>query len=187
MARGRPSKKTHIVSAACELFTRQGYQGTSIDQVVNAAAVSKPTVYSNFPTKLVLWEQVLESLSVSAEQKLSETFVVCQQSESKHALTAWLTLWNTWVSKSEWLAVYRIFIGEQHKMSASSMELFVQFEARLENVLLCWKDFYQVSDEVYQLLDAVTRRSLLLPALLKQPAISQADLLSELQPIIGRH
>ncbi|RBO83842.1 TetR/AcrR family transcriptional regulator [Marinomonas aquiplantarum] len=187
MARGRPSKKAHIVSAACELFTIQGYQGTSIDQVVNAAAVSKPTVYSNFPTKLVLWEQVLESLSEAAEQSLSASFETYQQSVSQEPLAAWLTLWQTWVSKPEWLAVYRIFIGEQHKMSASSMALFAQFEGRLENILQRWKDLYQVSDDTYRLLDAVTRRSLLLPALLKQPAISQADLLSELEPIIGRH
>ncbi|KZN13706.1 TetR/AcrR family transcriptional regulator [Marinomonas sp. TW1] len=187
MARGRPSKKHHIVSAACELFTIQGYQGTSIDQVVNAAAVSKPTVYSNFPTKLVLWEQVLESVSEAAEQSLSATFDACQQSASQEALTAWLNLWNTWVSKPERLAVYRIFIGEQHKMSATSMALFAQFEGQLEIILVRWKDVYQVPDDIYRLLDAVTRRSLLLPALLKQPAISKAELLSELQPIIGNH
>ena len=72
MARGRPSKRQHIIDTAQSLFAELGYQGTSIDLVVQTAAVSKPTVYSNFPTKQVLWASVLEQVSEHSREALQE-------------------------------------------------------------------------------------------------------------------
>lgn len=40
-----------ILDAAFELFYAQGYQGTTVDQVIAKSGISKPTVYSYFPTK----------------------------------------------------------------------------------------------------------------------------------------
>lgn len=51
-------KRRAVVQAATALFLRQGYPGTSMDQIAAAAAVSKPTVYKFFPDK----EQLLTSI-----------------------------------------------------------------------------------------------------------------------------
>ncbi|MEM7562893.1 MAG: TetR/AcrR family transcriptional regulator [Pseudomonadota bacterium] len=40
------SKKDHIVATALPLFLENGFKGTSIDLVVKASEVSKPTVYN---------------------------------------------------------------------------------------------------------------------------------------------
>ncbi len=48
------SKKDHIVTTALPLFLENGFKGTSIDMVVKASAVSKPTVYNHFPDKSAL-------------------------------------------------------------------------------------------------------------------------------------
>ena len=53
------SKKNHIVATALPLFLEQGFKGTSIDMVVRASGVSKPTVYNHFPDKAALMEAVL--------------------------------------------------------------------------------------------------------------------------------
>jgi AcrR family transcriptional regulator len=50
-ARPKSDARERIVNAACELFFKQGYHSTSVDQVIAAAGVSKPTVYHYFPTK----------------------------------------------------------------------------------------------------------------------------------------
>ncbi len=50
-ARPKSDARERIVNAACELFYKQGYHSTSVDQVIAAAGVSKPTVYNYFPTK----------------------------------------------------------------------------------------------------------------------------------------
>lgn len=49
--RGSTNSKERIVKAAGELFYEQGYQSTTIDQVIERSGVSRPTVYSHFTTK----------------------------------------------------------------------------------------------------------------------------------------
>lgn len=181
MARGRPSKKGEIVSAAAELFTKKGYQGTSIDQVVITAAVSKPTVYSNFPTKLVLWESVLEAIIEQASAEMAQALVaqqnhVSSSRELNSVITGWIALWKVWSSRLERLAVYRILLGEQHKMAATTVSLFAQFEAVLERVLLAWLEIHQVSSEYFFALKAISKEALLTPTLLHQNALSDDDL-----------
>ena len=109
MARGRPSKKAHIIETALTLFSRLGYQGTSIDQVVVAAEVSKPTVYSNFSSKQILWHQALERMLETAKQDLSNL-----DNQNKAPIEQWLNLWQLWLADKNRLAVYRSILGESH-------------------------------------------------------------------------
>jgi AcrR family transcriptional regulator len=52
MTKNRASKsKEKIVEAASDLFYRQGYQATVVNQIVEQAGVSKPTFYAHFPSK----------------------------------------------------------------------------------------------------------------------------------------
>lgn len=61
---GRPKdmeKRAAILAAAIDLFTRQGFEGTSMDAVAAAAGVSKLTVYSHFGDKDNLFREVVRS------------------------------------------------------------------------------------------------------------------------------
>lgn len=49
--RGFTDAKERIIEAASDLFFKQGYQATTIDQVIDLSGVSRPTVYSHFSTK----------------------------------------------------------------------------------------------------------------------------------------
>jgi TetR/AcrR family transcriptional repressor of mexJK operon len=56
---GRSARKRRaIVEAATELFLRNGYPGTSMDEIAALAAVSKQTVYKNFADKEQLFAAV---------------------------------------------------------------------------------------------------------------------------------
>lgn len=180
MARGRPSKKAHIVNVAGGLFTQQGYQSTSIDQVVQAAAVSKPTVYSNFPTKLVLWENVLTQLTDQAQLAMPLHLKTLQKSAGVTLIPGWIKLWETWVNQAEHLAVYRILLGEQHKMQASTFALFAEFEAVLEKVLLAWIEPFSVSPMTFFALKAVSREALLTPSLMHLTKMDKTALAAQL-------
>ncbi|TYL48333.1 TetR/AcrR family transcriptional regulator [Marinomonas sp. IMCC 4694] len=184
MARGRPSKKAHIVTAAKGLFTQQGYQSTSIDQVVITAAVSKPTVYSNFPTKLVLWENVLTALTEQAESDMQTCLMGVRKEKDTSLITGWVRLWETWVGKPERLAVYRILLGEQHKMQPSTFSLFAEFESVLETVLLEWIDAFSVSSMNFFALKAVSREALLMPTLMNQSMMNKTDLVHQLDSLL---
>ncbi len=184
MARGRPSKKAHIVEVACELFTKQGYQSTSIDQVVLAAAVSKPTVYSNFPTKLVLWETALFSLTERAQEEMDIALLKLNSAKELSFITGWIALWSVWVGKAERLASYRILLGEQHKMAPSTFALFVEFEAVLESALSEWMTEFPVSPMIFFALKAVSKEALLMPALMNQAMIEENNLAQQLTDLM---
>ncbi len=48
----KPTKaRDKIIAAASELFYKQGYQATVVNQIIEASGVSKPTFYTHFPSK----------------------------------------------------------------------------------------------------------------------------------------
>lgn len=47
----RTSAREKILVAATSLFYEQGYQGTTVDHVVERSGVSRPTLYTHFATK----------------------------------------------------------------------------------------------------------------------------------------
>jgi TetR/AcrR family transcriptional repressor of mexJK operon len=55
-------KRAAITEAATELFLRDGYRGTSMDDIASAAGVSKQTVYKQFTEKEQLFCHVVEAL-----------------------------------------------------------------------------------------------------------------------------
>lgn len=55
-------KRRAIIESATELFLRQGYLGTSMDEIAASAAVSKQTVYKQFADKQSLFRAVVTSI-----------------------------------------------------------------------------------------------------------------------------
>jgi TetR/AcrR family transcriptional regulator, regulator of autoinduction and epiphytic fitness len=64
-------KFEQILQGAMQEFLARGYAGTSMEKVAAAAGVSKPTVYSYFKDKEVLFQVLIENL---AKRKFNSTF-----------------------------------------------------------------------------------------------------------------
>jgi TetR/AcrR family transcriptional regulator, regulator of autoinduction and epiphytic fitness len=64
-------KVEQILKGAMQEFLARGYAGTSMEKVAAAAGVSKPTVYSYFKDKEVLFQALIEDLS---EKKFNAAF-----------------------------------------------------------------------------------------------------------------
>jgi TetR/AcrR family transcriptional regulator, regulator of autoinduction and epiphytic fitness len=65
------AKVEQILQGAMQEFLARGYAGTSMEKVATAAGVSKPTVYSYFKDKEVLFQALIENL---AQKKFNSTF-----------------------------------------------------------------------------------------------------------------
>ena len=69
------STKRALLDSATTLFTDHGYAGTSLDEVVAAARVTKGALYHHFPSKLALFENVFlrvqESTTADIERAIS--------------------------------------------------------------------------------------------------------------------
>lgn len=68
--RGR--KFQQVCEGARKIFLRDGYEGASVDDISRAAGVSKATLYSYFPHKQLMFQQILENEIDRAEQQQAE-------------------------------------------------------------------------------------------------------------------
>jgi TetR/AcrR family transcriptional regulator len=60
MAKNAPSRQQRILNAALKRFAERGYAGTSIQEIVDAARVTKPTLYYYFRNKADLYRALVE-------------------------------------------------------------------------------------------------------------------------------
>lgn len=61
-------KRLQIITAAEALFSAQGVEATSMDQIAAHAEVSKRTVYNHFATKTELFAAMLEAMFAKVDQ-----------------------------------------------------------------------------------------------------------------------
>lgn len=79
---GRPSKAEQntaaerIIDAATTLFATRGFAGTSMEQVASQCGAGKDTVYRRFPSKVALFEAVVERAHRRALARLKDLPVV---------------------------------------------------------------------------------------------------------------
>ena len=64
------STKRALVEVATELFTEQGYAGTSLDEIVAGARVTKGALYHHFSGKQALFESVFENVEDDAAKAI---------------------------------------------------------------------------------------------------------------------
>ena len=65
-SRRSPGKHDAILDAATEIFLRNGFLGTSMDDVALQSAVSKQTVYQHFASKEALFVEIVTTMTDAA-------------------------------------------------------------------------------------------------------------------------
>jgi TetR/AcrR family transcriptional repressor of mexJK operon len=63
-------KRLAILDAATEVFLQKGYLATNMDEIAALAAVSKQTVYKNFPGKETLFVAIVSSVTNRASDRV---------------------------------------------------------------------------------------------------------------------
>jgi AcrR family transcriptional regulator len=66
------STKRALVDVASDLFTEQGYAGTSLDAIVAGARVTKGALYHHFSGKQALFEAVFEKVEADASKSIGK-------------------------------------------------------------------------------------------------------------------
>ena len=56
----RDQRRVQLLDAASEVFTSKGYHSAAMDDIADAAGVSKPVLYQHFPSKLDLYLALLD-------------------------------------------------------------------------------------------------------------------------------
>lgn len=68
----RAERELQILSLALELFISKGYQGTSMEDIAEAAGVSRPIVYNLFGSKDAVYLACLRDARQHLDQRLAE-------------------------------------------------------------------------------------------------------------------
>lgn len=66
-------RRAAILDSALEVFSRRGYNGASIDEIAQAAGISKALIYEHFPSKKDLHVSLLERHVQQIFIRLAET------------------------------------------------------------------------------------------------------------------
>lgn len=109
---GRPKdleKRAAILQAAKRLFTTQGFDGTSMDAIANAAGVSKLTVYSHYQDKERLFAAAVEC--VCQEQMPQEIFLADLKGPIRKQLLAIARAFFSLIMSEEAVAVHRTIVA----------------------------------------------------------------------------
>ena len=73
----RRERRAQLLDAAREVFVAQGYHAAAMDDIAEAAGVSKPVLYQHFPGKLDLYlallDQSSEALLAALDEALKST------------------------------------------------------------------------------------------------------------------
>jgi AcrR family transcriptional regulator len=83
--------RDRLISSARELFAGRGYQGTSVQEVLDNTNVSRGALYHHFPSKASLFEAVFESVEEQIAAKLVDAASGARS--GKQALQAGCAAW----------------------------------------------------------------------------------------------
>ena len=86
---GRSARKRRaILDAATAAFLRNGYLGTSMDEIAALAGVSKQTVYKHFADKERLFSEIVTATVNEASDPSTTRCATCQDSGDLEATCA---------------------------------------------------------------------------------------------------
>ncbi len=108
ITRGR--KFEQVRDGASAVFMREGYAAASVDEIARAANVSKATLYSYFPDKRLMFQEVLRA---ALDQGFREAvFRADHAAAPAKALPGVLTTLAGWLVSEPQLSLHRIVVAE---------------------------------------------------------------------------
>jgi AcrR family transcriptional regulator len=104
----RVNRERAILDAALKVFAAQGYSGASMDAVAAGAGVTKPTLYSYFPSK----DSLFQAMMLGKRDVMLDVFEHPSDQGMVADLLIFAWAYADTVMRPEMLALARLIIGE---------------------------------------------------------------------------
>jgi AcrR family transcriptional regulator len=123
---GRSAQKRRaILNAGTEVFLQKGYLATNMDEIAALAAVSKQTVYKNFPGKETLFLEIVSSVTNRASDRVhSEMPHLAEGEDIAEYLRRYAYRQLTIVLTPRVMQLRRLVIGEVSRFPELARALF---------------------------------------------------------------
>lgn len=122
-----------LISAASEIFIQHGFEGTTLDMIIERAGGSRSTLYKNFGDKEGLFAAVIETMIDDIFSDYETTPPVPQTIESVLSFYGARFLLN--VIKPQSIGLYRLILGEYNRFPEISQAFFEQGPVRSYRLL----------------------------------------------------
>ncbi len=63
-------RRSQLLEVAVELFAERGFHSTSMEDIADAAGITKPVVYQHFPSKRALYRELVEDVDAQLTDRL---------------------------------------------------------------------------------------------------------------------
>lgn len=131
------------IEAARTLFLRDGYQGTTMEEIAELAGITKRTLYNNYADKETLFIEVVADVTAYAdafvrglrEEFDSGTTTTAKLRASLHDVARRLALG---IMRAEVIAIRRLLIGEARAFPALAREYFDRAPGQVIEALAEW-------------------------------------------------
>lgn len=104
----RLNRERQILDAALKVFAAQGYSGTTMDAVAAEAGVTKPTLYSYFPSK----ESLFQAMMLGKRDLMLDVFEHPGRKGMVADLWSFAWAYADTVMRPDMLSLARLIIGE---------------------------------------------------------------------------
>lgn len=138
----REERRASLLEAANEVFTSRGYHAAAMDDIAEAAGVSKPVLYQHFPSKLDLYLALLDASCDSLVEVVRGALASHEHNADRVVAT---------------IDAFYAFV------SSTSGEFRFVFESDLTGDASVQKRLWQVNEEIADLIAEVIQSDTALP------------------------
>ena len=138
----RDQRRAQLLDAAKEVFTSKGYHAAAMDDIAEAAGVSKPVLYQHFPSKLDLYLALLDSSCERLVEIVTEALASTDHNADRVVAT---------------MGAFYEFV------SSSAGEFRFVFESDLTGEVQVQQRLWRVNDEIADAIAAVISEDTALP------------------------
>lgn len=138
----RHQRRASLLDAASEVFTARGFHATAMDDIAEAAGVSKPVLYQHFGSKLDLYLALLDASCATLVEAVRHALVATDHNADRVAATV--------------TAFFDL-------VSSAHGEFRLVFESDLTGNALVQERLERVNDEIADLIAAVIVEDTALP------------------------
>lgn len=142
--RGR--KFDQVIDGAKQIFLRDGYAGASVDDIAQAAHVSKATLYSYFPDKRLMFEEAVGA--EMARLAMMQPIDIPNGMPATKALPLLSRQIAGWLVAPHTVSLYRVHVAEAGRFSEMSRNFAASQRAVLRDRLRTLLDHWVAGGEL---------------------------------------
>jgi AcrR family transcriptional regulator len=123
-------RRRQLLEVALEVFAHQGFHGTSMDDVAEAAGVTKPVLYQHFRSKRLLYLELLDDVGSQLLEEMTKA--VASAGGPRQQVEAGFAAYYRFVADQE--SAFQLLFGSGARPDGE----FSEAVHRVENTIAAW-------------------------------------------------